>query len=138
MNMTHRIGVVAVVMVFADILSNGNLRTENPNLLINGLEMCVVLYALLCLFPYLLNKLRDKKLVRLYGLASPIIIIWAAMYYVQQLKSEQNTEPGMESLEFRILLVSVMIVYMTAIILIQRYFKKKKDKDKDKQSVEPM
>lgn len=136
MNMTHRIGAVAVVMVLADILSNGNLRTENPNLLINGLEMCVVLYALLCLFPYLLNKLRDKKLVRLYGLASPIILIWAAMYYVQQLKSEQNTEPGTESLEFRILLVSVMIVYMTAIILIQRYFKKKKDKDK--QSTEPM
>ena len=136
MNMTHRIGAVAVVMVLADILSNGNLRTENPDLLITGLEMCVVLYALLCLFPYLLNKLRDKKLVRLYGLASPIILIWAAMYYVQQLKSEQNTEPGTESLEFRILLVSVMIVYMTAIILIQRYFKKKKDKDK--QPTEPM
>ena len=136
MNMTHRIGAVAVVMVLADILSNGNLRTENPDLLITGLEMCVVLYALLCLFPYLLNKLRDKKLVRLYGLASPIILIWAAMYYVQQLKSEQNTEPGTESLEFRILLVSVMIVYMTAIILIQRYLKRKKDKDK--QPTEPM
>lgn len=136
MNMTHRIGAVAVVMVLADILSNGNLRTENPDLLITGLEMCVVLYALLCLFPYLLNKLRDKKLVRLYGLASPIILIWAAMYYVQQLKSEQNTEPGTESLEFRILLVSVMIVYMTAIILIQRYLQKKKDKDK--QPTEPM
>ena len=136
MNMTHRIGAVAVVMVLADILSNGNLRAENPDLLITGLEMCVVLYALLCLFPYLLNKLRDKKLVRLYGLASPIILIWAAMYYVQQLKSEQNTEPGTESLEFKILLISVMIVYMTAIILIQRYLQKKKDKDK--QSAEPM
>lgn len=136
MNMTHRIGAVAVVMVLADILSNGNLRTENPDLLINGLEMCVVFYALLCLFPYLLNKLRDKKLVRLYGLASPIILIWAAIYYVQQLKSEQNTEPGTESLEFKILLVSVMIVYMTAIILIQKYLQKKKKKDK--QSTEPM
>lgn len=134
--MTHRIGAVAVVMVLADILSNGNLRTENPDLLINGLEMCVVFYALLCLFPYLLNKLRDKKLVRLYGLASPIILIWAAIYYVQQLKSEQNTEPGTESLEFKILLVSVMIVYMTAIILIQKYLQKKKKKDK--QSTEPM
>lgn len=136
MNMTHRIGSVAAVIVLADILSNGNLRTENPDLLITGLEMCVVFYALLCLFPYLLNKLRDKKLVRLYGLASPIALIWAAMYYVQQMKSEQNTEPGTESLEFRILLVSVMIVYMTAIILIQRYLQKKKDKDK--QSTEPM
>lgn len=136
MNMTHRIGAVAAVIVLADILSNGNLRTENPDLLINGLEMCVVFYALLGLFPYLLNKLKDKKLVRLYGLASPIALIWAAMYYVQQMKSEQNTEPGTESLEFRILLVSVMIVYMTAIILIQRYLQKKKDKDK--QSTEPM
>lgn len=136
MNITHRIGAVAAVVVLADILSNGNLRAENPDLLINGLEMCVVFYAIMCLFPYLLNKLRDKKLVRLYGLASPIIIIWAAMYYVQQLKSEQNVEPGTESLEFKILLISVMIVYMTAIILIQRYLQKKKDKDK--QSVEPM
>lgn len=136
MNMTHRIGAVAAVIVLADILSNGNLRAENPDLLINGLEMCVVFYAIMCLFPYLLNKLRDKKLVRLYGLASPIIIIWAAMYYVQQMKSEQNVEPGTESLEFKILLISVMIVYMTAIILIQRYLKRKKDKDK--QSVEPM
>lgn len=136
MNITHRIGAVAAVVVLADILSNGNLRAENPDLLINGLEMCVVFYAIMCLFPYLLNKLRDKKLVRLYGLASPIIIIWAAMYYVQQLKSEQNVEPGTESLEFKILLISVMIVYMTAIILIQRYLKRKKDKDK--QSAEPM
>lgn len=136
MNMTHRIGAVAAVIVLADILSNGNLRAEKPDLLINGLEMCVVFYALLCLFPYLLNKLRDKKLVSLYGLASPIIIIWAAMYYVQQMKSEQNVEPGTESLEFKILLISVMIVYMTAIILIQRYLKRKKDKNK--QSVEPM
>lgn len=128
MNMTHRIGSVAAIIVLADILSNGNLRAENPDLLINGLEMCVVFYAIMCLFPYLLNKLRDKKLVRLYGLASPIIIIWAAMYYVQQLKSEQNIEPGTESLEFKFLLISVMIVYMTAIILIQRYLKKKKDK----------
>lgn len=136
MNMTHRIGSVAAVIVLADILSNGNLRAENPDLLINGLEMCVVFYAIMCLFPYLLNKLRDKKLVRLYGLASPIIIIWAAMYYVQQMKSEQNTEPGTESLEFKILLISVMIVYMTAIILIQRYLQKKKKKDK--QSAEPM
>ena len=136
MNMTHRIGAVAAVIVLADILSNGNLRAENPDLLINGLEMCVVFYAIMCLFPYLLNKLRDKKLVRLYGLASPIIIIWAAMYYVQQMKSEQNIEPGTESLEFKILLISVMIVYMTAIILIQRYLKRKKDKDK--QSAEPM
>lgn len=136
MNMTHRIGAVAAVIVLADILSNGNLRAENPDLLINGLEMCVVFYAIMCLFPYLLNKLRDKKLVRLYGLASPIIIIWAAMYYVQQMKTEQNVEPGTESLEFRILLVSVMIVYMTAIILIQKYLKRKKDKDK--QSAEPM
>lgn len=136
MNMTHRIGSVAAVIVLADILSNGNLRAENPDLLINGLEMCVVFYAIMCLFPYLLNKLRDKKLVRLYGLASPIIIIWAAMYYVQQMKSEQNVEPGTESLEFKILLISVMIVYMTAIILIQRYLQKKKKKDK--QSAEPM
>jgi len=135
MNMTHRIGAVAAVIVLADILSNGNLRAENPDLLINGLEMCVTFYALMCLFPYLLNKLRDKKLVRLYGLASPIILIWAAMYYVQQMKSEQNTEPGTESLEFKILLVSVMLVYMTVIILIQRYLQKKKD---NKQSVEPM
>lgn len=136
MNMTHRIGSVAAVIVLADILSNGNLRAENPDLLINGLEMCVVFYAIMCLFPYLLNKLRDKKLVRLYVLASPIIIIWAAMYYVQQMKSEQNVEPGTESLEFKILLISVMIVYMTAIILIQKYLKRKKDKDK--QSAEPM
>lgn len=136
MNMTHRIGAVAVVIVLADILSNGNLRAENPDLLINGLEMCVVFYALICLFPYILNKLRDKKLVRLYGLASPIILIWAAMYYVQQMKSEQNVEPGTESLEFKILLISVMIVYMTAIILIQRYLQKKKKKDR--QSAEPM
>lgn len=136
MNMTHRIGAVATVIVLADILSDGNLRTENPDLLINGLEMCVVFYAIMCLFPYLLNKLRDKKLVKLYGLASPIIIIWAAMYYVQQMKSEQDTEPGSESLEFKILLVSVMLVYMTAIILIQRYIQKKKKKDK--QSAEPM
>lgn len=128
MNMTHRIGSVAAIIVLADILSDGNLRAENPDLLITGLEMCVVFYALMCLFPYLLNKLRDKKLVKLYGLASPIILIWAAMYYVQQLKSEQNTEPGTESLEFKILLISVMIVYMTAIILIQKYLKKKKDK----------
>lgn len=128
MNMTHRIGAVATVIVLSDILSDGNLRTENPDLLITGLEMCVVFYALLCLFPYLLNKLRDKKLVRLYGLASPIALIWAAMYYVQQLKSEQNVEPGTESLEFKILLISVMIVYMTAIILIQKYLQKKKDK----------
>lgn len=134
MNMTHRIGAVAAVIVLADILSNGNLRAENPDLLINGLEMCVVFYAIMCLFPYLLNKLRDKKLVKLYGLASPIILIWAAMYYVQQLKSEQNVEPGSESLEFKILLISVMLVYMTAIILIQNYLKKKKDK----QSAEPM
>lgn len=136
MNMTHRIGAVAAVIVLADILSNGNLRAENPDLLINGLEMCVVFYAIMCLFPYLLNKLRDKKLVRLYGLASPIIIIWAAIYYVQQMKSEQNVEPGTESLEFKILLISVMIVYMTAIILIQKYLKRKKDKDK--QLAEPM
>lgn len=134
MNMTHRIGSVAAVIVLADILSNGNLRAENPDLLINGLEMCVVFYAIMCLFPYLLNKLRDKKLVNTYLLASPIIIIWAAMYYVQQIKSEQNVEPGTESLEFKILLVSVMIVYMTAIILIQKYLKKKKDK----QTAEPM
>lgn len=136
MNMTHRIGAVAAVIVLADILSEGNLRTENPDLLINGLEMCVTFYALMCLFPYLLNKLRDKKLLKLYGLASPIAIIWAAMYYVQQMKSEQNVEPGSESLEFKILLISVMIVYMTAIILIQRYIQKKKKKDK--QSAEPM
>lgn len=136
MNMTHRIGSVAAIIVLADILSNGNLRAENPDLLINGLEMCVVFYVIMCLFPYLLNKLRDKKLVRLYGLASPIIIIWAAMYYVQQMKSEQNVEPGTESLEFKILLISVMIVYMTAIILIQRYLQKKKKKDR--QSAEPM
>lgn len=136
MNMTHRIGAVATVIVLADILSNGNLRTENPDLLINGLEMCVVFYVVMCLFPYLLNKLRDKKLVNTYLLASPVIIIWAAMYYVQQMKSEQNVEPGTESLEFKILLISVMIVYMTAIILIQRYLQKKKKKDK--QSTEPM
>ena len=136
MNMTHRIGSVAAIIVLADILSNGNLRTENPDLLINGLEMCVTFYALMCLFPYLLNKLRDKKLLKLYGLASPIALIWAAMYYVQWMKSEQDIEPGSESLEFKILLVSVMLVYMTAIILIQRYFKRKKDKDK--QSAEPM
>ena len=136
MNMTHRIGSVAAIIVLADILSNGNLRTENPDLLINGLEMCVVFYALMCLFPYLLNKLRDKRLVNTYLLASPIVIIWAAMYYVQQLKSEQNVEPGTESLEFKILLISVMIVYMTAIILIQKYLQKKKKKDK--QSAEPM
>ena len=136
MNMTHRIGSVAAVIVLADILSNGNLRAENPNLLINTLEMCVVFYVVMCLFPYLLNKLRDKKLVNTYLLASPVIIIWAAMYYVQQLKSEQNVEPGTESLEFKILLISVMIVYMTAIILIQRYLQKKKKKDK--QLTEPM
>ena len=136
MNMTHRIGSVAAVIVLADILSEGNLRTENPDLLINTLEMCVVFYVVMCLFPYLLNKLRDKKLVNTYLLASPVIIIWAAMYYVQQLKSEQNTEPGMESLEFKILLISVMIVYMTSIILIQKYLQKKKDKDK--QLTEPM
>lgn len=136
MNMTHRIGSVAAVIVLADILSESNLRAEKPDLLINSLEMCVVFYAIMCLFPYLLNKLRDKKLVKLYGLASPIAIIWAAMYYVQQLKSEQNVEPGTESLEFKILLISVMIVYMTAIILIQRYLQKKKKKDK--QSAEPM
>lgn len=128
MNMTHRIGSVAAIIVLADILSNGNLRAEKPDLLINTLEMCVVFYVVMCLFPYLLNKLRDKKLVKTYLLASPVIIIWAAMYYVQQLKSEQNIEPGTESLEFKILLISVMIVYMTAIILIQRYLKKKKDK----------
>ena len=136
MNMTHRIGAVATVIVLADILSEGNLRTENPDLLINGLEMCVTFYALMCLFPYLLNKLRDKKLVKLYGLASPIALIWAAMYYVQWMKSEQDTEPGSESLEFKILLISVMLVYMTAIILIQRYIQKKKKKDK--QPAEPM
>lgn len=136
MNMTHRIGSVAAIIVLADILSEGNLRAENPNLLINALEMCVVFYVVMCLFPYLLNKLRDKKLVKTYLLASPVIIIWAAMYYVQQLKSEQNVEPGSESLEFKILLISVMIVYMTAIILIQRYIQKKKKKDK--QSAEPM
>ena len=136
MNMTHRIGSVAAIIVLADILSNGNLRTENPDLLINGLEMCVTFYALMCLFPYLLNKLRDKKLLKLYGLASPIALIWAAMYYVQWMKSEQDTEPGSESLEFKILLISVMLVYMTAIILIQRYLQKKKKKDK--QSAEPM
>lgn len=130
MNMTHRIGSVAAIIVLADILSDGNLRAEKPDLLINALEMCVVFYALVCLFPYLLNKLRDKKLVNLYVLASPIIIIWAAMYYVQQFKSEQDTEPGSESLEFKILLVSVVLVYMTAIIIIQRYLQKKKDKDK--------
>lgn len=136
MNMTHRIGSVAAIIVLADILSNGNLRAENPDLLINGLEMCVVFYAIMCLFPYLLNKLKDKRLVNTYLLASPVIIIWAAMYYVQQLKSEQNVEPGSESLEFKILLVSVVLVYMTAIILIQRYIQKKKKKDK--QSAEPM
>lgn len=136
MNMTHRIGSVAAIIVLADILSNGNLRAEKPDLLINTLEMCVVFYVVMCLFPYLLNKLRDKKLVNTYLLASPVIIIWAAMYYVQQLKSEQNVEPGTESLEFKILLISVMIVYMTAIILIQRYLQKKKKKDK--QSAEPM
>ena len=38
MNMTHRIGAVAAVIVLADILSEGNLRTENPDLLINALE----------------------------------------------------------------------------------------------------
>ena len=136
MNMTHRIGSVAAIIVLADILSNGNLRAEKPDLLINTLEMCVVFYVVMCLFPYLLNKLRDKKLVNTYLLASPVIIIWAAMYYVQQLKSEQNVEPGTESLEFKILLISVMLVYMTAIILIQRYLQKKKKKDK--QSAEPM
>lgn len=136
MNMTHRIGSVAAIIVLADILSNGNLRAEKPDLLINTLEMCVVFYVVMCLFPYLLNKLRDKKLVNTYLLASPIILIWAAMYYVQQMKSEQDIEPGTESLEFKILLVSVMLVYMTAIILIQRYLQKKKDKDK--QSAEPM
>lgn len=136
MNMTHRIGSVAAIIVLADILSNGNLRAEKPDLLINTLEMCVVFYVVMCLFPYLLNKLRDKRLVNTYLLASPVIIIWAAMYYVQQLKSEQNVEPGTESLEFKILLISVMIVYMTAIILIQRYLQKKKKKDK--QSAEPM
>lgn len=136
MNMTHRIGSVAAIIVLADILSNGNLRAEKPDLLINTLEMCVVFYVVMCLFPYLLNKLRDKRLVKTYLLASPVIIIWAAMYYVQQLKSEQNVEPGTESLEFKILLISVMIVYMTAIILIQRYLQKKKKKDK--QSAEPM
>ena len=136
MNMTHRIGSVAAIIVLADILSNGNLRAEKPDLLINTLEMCVVFYVVMCLFPYLLNKLRDKRLVNTYLLASPVIIIWAAMYYVQQMKSEQNTEPGTESLEFKILLISVMIVYMTAIILIQRYLQKKKKKDK--QSAEPM
>lgn len=136
MNMTHRIGSVAAIIVLADILSNGNLRAEKPDLLINTLEMCVVFYAIMCLFPYLLNKLRDKRLVNTYLLASPVIIIWAAMYYVQQMKSEQNIEPGTESLEFKILLISVMIVYMTAIILIQRYLQKKKKKDK--QSAEPM
>lgn len=130
MNMTHRIGSVAAIIVLADILSNGNLRAEKPDLLINTLEMCVVFYVVMCLFPYLLNKLRDKKLVNTYLLASPVIIIWAAIYYVQQLKSEQNVEPGTESLEFKILLISVMIVYMTAIILIQRYLQKKKKKDK--------
>lgn len=130
MNMTHRIGSVAAIIVLADILSNGNLRAEKPDLLINTLEMCVVFYVVMCLFPYLLNKLRDKKLVNTYLLASPVIIIWAAMYYVQQLKSEQNVEPGTESLEFKILLISVMIVYMTAIILIQRHLQKKKKKDK--------
>lgn len=134
--MTHRIGSVAAIIVLADILSNGNLRAEKPDLLINALELCVVFYAIMCLFPYLLNKLRDKKLVNTYLLASPVIIIWAAMYYVQQLKSEQNIEPGTESLEFKILLISVMIVYMTAIILIQRYLQKKKKKDK--QLTEPM
>ena len=136
MNMTHRIGAVAAVIVLADILSDGNLRAEKPDLLINALELCVVCYAIMCLFPYLLNKLRDKRLVNTYLLASPVIIIWAAMYYVQQLKSEQNVEPGTESLEFKILLISVMIVYMTAIILIQRYLQKKKKKDK--QLTEPM
>ena len=136
MNMTHRIGSVAAIIVLADILSNGNLRAEKPDLLINTLEMCVVFYVVMCLFPYLLNKLRDKRLVKTYLLASPVIIIWAAMYYVQQMKSEQNIEPGTESLEFKILLISVMIVYMTAIILIQRYLQKKKKKDK--QSAEPM
>lgn len=136
MNMTHRIGSVAAIIVLADILSNGNLRAEKPDLLINTLEMCVVFYVVMCLFPYLLNKLRDKRLVKTYLLASPVIIIWAAMYYVQQMKSEQNIEPGTESLEFKILLISVMIVYMTAIILIQRYLKKKKDKNK--QLTEPM
>ena len=130
MNMTHRIGSVAAIIVLADILSNGNLRAEKPDLLINTLEMCVVFYVVMCLFPYLLNKLRDKRLVKTYLLASPVIIIWAAMYYVQQMKSEQNIEPGTESLEFKILLISIMIVYMTAIILIQRYLKKKKDKNK--------
>lgn len=136
MNMTHRIGSIAAIIVLADILSEGNLRAEKPDLLINTLEMCVVFYVVMCLFPYLLNKLRDKRLVNTYLLASPVIIIWAAMYYVQQLKSEQNIEPGTESLEFKILLISVMIVYMTAIILIQRYLQKKKKKDK--QSAEPM
>lgn len=136
MNMTHRIGSVAAIIVLADILSNGNLRAEKPDLLINTLEMCVVFYVVMCLFPYLLNKLRDKRLANTYLLASPVIIIWAAMYYVQQLKSEQNVEPGTESLEFKILLISVVLVYMTAIILIQRYLQKKKKKDK--QSVEPM
>ena len=136
MNMTHRIGSVAAIIVLADILSDGNLRAEKPDLLINTLEMCVVFYVVMCLFPYLLNKLRDKKLVNTYLLASPVIIIWAAMYYVQQLKSEQDIEPGTESLEFKILLVSVVLVYMTAIILIQRYIQKKKKKDK--QSAEPM
>ena len=130
MNMTHRIGSGAAIIVLADILSNGNLRAENPDLLINALELCVVFYAIMCLIPYLLNKLRDKKLVNTYLLASPVIIIWVAMYYVQQLKSEQNIEPGTESLEFKILLISVMIVYMTAIILIQKYLQKKKKKDK--------
>lgn len=130
MNMTHRIGSGAAIIVLADILSNGNLRAENPDLLINALELCVVFYAIMCLIPYLLNKLRDKKLVKTYLLASPVIIIWVAMYYVQQLKSEQNIEPGTESLEFKILLISVMIVYMTAIILIQKYLQKKKKKDK--------
>ena len=137
MNMTHRIGAVATVIVLADILSEGNLRTENPDLLINGLEMCVTFYALMCLFPYLLNKLRDKKLVKTYLLASPVIIIWAAMSFIQEIKAEDSSDSGSDigSLEFKIMLIGVLLAYMTAIILIQRYLKKKKD---NKQSAEPM
>lgn len=136
MNMTHRIGSVAAIIVLADILSDGNLRAEKPDLLINALELCVVFYAIMCLFPYLLNKLRDKKLVNTYLLASPVIIIWAAMSFIQEIKAEDSSDSGSDigSLEFKIMLIGVLLAYMTAIILIQRYLKKKKDK----QSAEPM
>ena len=137
MNMTHLIGSVAAVIVLADILSNGNLRAENPDLLINALELCIVSYAIMCLLPYLLNKLRDKKLVKTYLLASPVIVIWAVMSFIQEIKAEDSSDSGSDigSLEFKIMLIGVLLAYMTAIILIQRYLQKKKD---NKQLAEPM